>query len=901
MMRSCSSFVCRIAQAWLVLALVVGSAAAQVTPPEKALGFKPGADFSLATYEQAVAYVEQLAKESPRIRVFEMGTTSFGRPQKYVAISSEENLARLDRWKEISRRLSLGRGVSEADARTLADEGKAIVWVDGGLHATEVVGSNQNIQLAYDLVTGEDRRTRLIRDQVVTLIVWVNPDGMTMVADWYRKNVGTSFETSPMPFLYHKYSGHDNNRDSQVANLRETQNTQRLLNTEWFPEIYYNQHQTGPFPARIWISPTAEPTNPNVHPVVRRFENLVGAAGAKGLDEAGLSGALSRAAYDYYYAGSVLAFAEGHNIPSLLTETANYGYATPHFYKLEDFPEPFRDLTPGQFYPNPWKGGWWRFADQLRYNNVVSKSVLELAALYRSDLLFNKWKAATDTIARFANEPPYGWIVPADQRDQTTTALMLGRFQIMGFEVYQADEAFTQEGVSYPKGTFVIPTSQPFGLYVKNLLEAQDFPDLRKYPHLWQGQPRPQRYYDTAKRDEILPPLVPYDNAGWTVPLLMGVNTRVITTPLAVPLHPVTTIAPPAGSVAGAGPQVVFSHADNGAFRAVNRIQKAGGRVSVAREAFTFGGTTYAPGTFIAEAGSLPAATLKAIATATGIPMTAGTATVPAQPLARPRVALYQSWDASMDAGWTTYLFDQYEFPYTTIHDADVRAGNLRDAFDTIVLPDQTPAAIQEGHKAGTVPPAYVGGLTEKGVTNLKRFVEAGGTLVCNKASLDLAVRLFALPITNVVRGLSQKDFFVPGSILRVDFDTTHPVAFGMEAHGVAYVSGAHAFEIGRTDAPTPPDAKGAPGPKPGDAKPPVTLTVFARFPDEPLLTSGFAVGDEKLRGKAVGIEAAVGAGRVILFGFNVQNRAQSYATHKLLYNAVLGAAPGGGRRPTND
>ncbi len=901
MMRSRASFVCRIAQVCVVLALVAGSAFAEVTPPEKALGFKPGADFSLATYEQAIAYVEQLAKESPRIRVFEMGTTSFGRTQKYVAISSEANLARLDRWKEISRRLSLGRGVTEADARALADEGRAIVWVDGGLHASEVVGSNQNIQLAYDLVSGEDRRSQLIRDNVITLIVWVNPDGMTMVADWYKKNVGTSFETSPTPFLYHKYSGHDNNRDSQVANLQETQNTQRLLNTEWFPEIYYNQHQTGPFPARIWISPTAEPTNPNVHPVVRRFENLIGAAGAKGLDEAGLTGALSRAAYDYYYAGSVLAFAEGHNIPSLLTETANYGYATPHFYKLEDFPETHRDLTPGQFYPSPWKGGWWRFADQLRYNGVVSKSVLELAALYRSALLFNKWKAATDTIERFAKEPPYGWIVPAEQRDQTTTALMLRRFQIMGFEVYQAGEAFTQQGVSYAKGTYVIPTSQPFGLYVKNLLEAQDFPDLRKYPHLWQGQPRPQRYYDAAKHDEILPPLVPYDNAGWTVPLLMGVDTRVITTPLAVALHPATAVAPPPASVAGAGPQVVFSHADNGAFRAVNRIQKAGGRVAVAREAFTLGGAQYAAGTFIADAGSLPAATLKEIAAATGIPMTAGAVTVASQALARPRVALYQSWDASMDAGWSTYLFDQYEFPYTAVHDADIRGGNLRDTYDTIILPDQPPAALEGGHKAGTVPAAYAGGLSETGVANLKHFVEAGGTLVCNKASLDLAVRLFALPITNVVRGLAQKDFFVPGSILRVDFDTTHPVAFGMEAHGFAYVSGAHAFEIASGEAPATGNARSGAGSKPGETKKAIALTVFARFPDEPLLASGFIVGDEKLRGKAVGIEAAVGRGRVILFGFNVQNRAQSYATHKLLYNAILGAAPAAERRMTND
>ncbi len=869
----------------LWLACVV-AASAEVTAPEKFLGFKPGADFKLATYEQAMAYVEQLAKESPRIRVFEMGPTSMGRTQKYVAISSEENLAKLDYWKDVSRRLTLARGVNEADARKLADEGKTIVWIDGGLHATEVVGPNTNIQLAYDLVTSEDRRTKQIRDNVVTMIVWANPDGMTMVADWYLKNVGTSFEQSPAPFLYHKYSGHDNNRDSQIANLQETQNTQRLV-AEWAPEIYYNQHQTGPFPARIWISPTGEPTNPNVHPVVRRFENLIGAAGAKGLDEAGLTGALSRAAYDFYYAGSVLAWAEGHNIPCLLTETANFGYATPHFYKLEDFPEAHRDLVPGQFYPSPWKGGWWRFADQIQYDWVVSKSVLELAALYRSDLLFSKWRAATDTIERFRKEPPYGWVVSADQRDQTTTALMLRRFQGMGFELFQADEAFTQGGVSFPKGSYVIPTSQPFGLYVKNLFERQDFPDLRKYPHLWQGQPRPQRYLEPGTTREALPPLVPYDNAGWTVPMLMGVESSVITSPLTVPMHAVKEVATPAASLSGAGAQVVFSHADNGAFRAVNRIQKAGGRVSVALESFALGGTRHPAGTFVADA-ALPA--LKDIAAATGIPMTAGTVAAKTHPLARPRVGVYISWNASMDAGWATYLFDQYEFPYTLLHDTDIKAGRLRDRFDTIILPDQPADSIVDGYKTGVVPPAYAGGLGETGVASLKRFVEAGGTLVCNKASLDLAIRIFALPLRNVVAGLPSKELFVPGSVFRVDFDTTHPLAYGMDEQGYAYISGAHAFELPSEAAKPPADGKPAADGK--DERPKeVLMTVFARFPKEPLLASGLAFGEDRMRGRAVGVEATVGRGRVVLFGFNVQNRAQSYATHKLLYNAVLGAA----------
>ncbi len=244
--------------------------AAQVTPPEEFLGFEVGADFHLITYEQAAGYIELLESQTPRLRVFDAGPTSFGRRQKYAVISSAENLANLDHHKEVSRRLSLARGVTETEAQKMADEGKAVTWIDGGLHASEVVGSNMQVQLAYDLVTNEDPTTQRIRENVIVVMVWTNPDGMTMIADWYNGNVGTTFEMSRPPFLYQKYAGHDNNRESHIANLQETRNTNRLVNQEWFPVFYYNQHQTGPFPCRIFIAPTAEPANPNVHPLVRR-------------------------------------------------------------------------------------------------------------------------------------------------------------------------------------------------------------------------------------------------------------------------------------------------------------------------------------------------------------------------------------------------------------------------------------------------------------------------------------------------------------------------------------------------------------------------------------------------------------------------------------------------------
>ncbi len=441
----------------------------------------------MASYEQAISYLEKLATESPRIKIFDMGASSEGRRMKFAIISSEENMVKLDRYKEIVRRLSMGRGVSKEEAAKLADEGKAIVWIDGGMHATEVGPAQMQIQLAYDLVSGEDRRTRFIRDNVILLLVYPNPDGMTMVSKWYMSNVDTQFETANLPVQFQKYAGHDNNRDSFMSNLVETQNVNRTISREWFPEIVWNQHMTAPFPARIFISPFAEALNPNEHPITVRWRTLIGANMMKGLDDAGMDGAISRTNFEIYWPGYYASIVSGQNIPAIVTETALYRFGTPQYYAISDFPEPFRDLTPGVFYPRPWKGGWWHIADAVAYNLTAGKALLETAAKYKYDFLFDKWKMATDTIERFKKEPPFGWIISADQRDPNTTALLINRLVLIGLEVYSADRPFVYEGISYPKGSYIIPTSQAFGLSVKNLLEIQDYPDLRKYPSLWEG------------------------------------------------------------------------------------------------------------------------------------------------------------------------------------------------------------------------------------------------------------------------------------------------------------------------------------------------------------------------------------------------------------------------------
>ncbi len=842
----------------------------QVTTPEAYLGYKPGADFHLASYEQLVAYFEQIAQESDRIQVFEMGPTSMGRLMKYAIISAEDNMAQLKKYQEISRRLSLARDLSEQEARSLSNEGKVIVWIDSGIHASETSPQMHQFQLVYDLVTETDDFTRFILDNIILLLVHANPDGMTLVADWYMQNVGTPYEVSRLPFLYHKYAGHDNNRDSFMANLLETQNMNRVVGREWFPELMYSQHETAPFPARIWMPPNPEPVNPNVHPIVTRWKNLVGSAMGQGFEGADQPGALSRTAFDLWYPG----YADGpsvetHNIPSILTETANFRYATPHFYSLNDFPEAYRDLTLGTFYPSPWRGGWWRFQDAVDYNLTASKSVLDAAAKYRSEFLYYKFKMGKDSIERFSQEPPYGWILSTEQSDPATCRLLLNRFVGYGIEVYIADEAFTHEGLPYPKGTYIIPTSQAFGTYVKNILETQEYPDLRKYGHLWQGLSRAVRW-DGA-------PLAPYDGVGWTLHKQMGIAAHQMSTPLdEISWTPLGDELPKSGSISGSGSQYVLSSDENASVVAAYRVLKAGGKVARALSETNVGGKRFQRGAYVVDAGSISRNDLTEIAGETGANLLGGKVSGQLTSLSLPRVAVYKSWVASMDAGWISFIFDQYEIPFHALTDAEIRAGDLNSRFDVIILPDQNPTSIVGGHRKGTMPPAYVGGITQGGVDNLRIFVGKGGTLVCNKGSAEFAIQEFALPIQNVLKGVKSDTFNCPGSLLKVMYNNDQSLAFGLEKEGVGYFS--RGLALDRIE-----DTEN----EEQEEKNQKMIQTIAQYPDEGLLLSGWILGEELIRGKSAILEVAHGEGKIVLFGFNFHNRAQSYANFKLLFNSL--------------
>ena len=863
-----------------------------VPTPQSSLGFKPGDDFKLASYDESIAYFRKLDAASDKVQLVEIGKTSNGLPWYIALISSAENLRNVERHREIAQRLAHPRGLTDAEARRLANEGRAIVHIDGGLHASEAAAAQHTIQLAYDLVSNEtDVETRAILDNVI-LVLWpsINPDGQNMIVSWYRSNLGTPFEVSSMPELYQKYVGHDNNRDGYMINQIESRVVTRVVR-HWEPQILYNHHQTAPFPARIWIPPFAEPVSEYVHPLMWRTVNLLGMSMAQALEERGQKGAIHMGdGFDNWYPGFMDHANNFHNIASFLTETGLFSYATPHFYTLSDFPARSRDLRAQSLYSSPWEGGWWRLKDAVDYMLTASVSVLDVAAKYKTDLLFNRYQAGRDVIATFAKNPPYAYFIPQEQRDPVAAVELLRRLAFNGIDIEQLQQPIAFEGQQYPRGTWVIPMDQENANFVRQLFAVQKYPDLREYP---EG-----------------PPDQPYDVSGWTLPYLFDVRVVEAASPLdstvrramgpvkgtAKPWnadgdgssfdtpqdigfdsHPIASgIVPPAGTIRGSGPALAVNPSENNGYRALNRAWRSGARVRFVPGTPGKDGVEGRTGRYVitgmgegAQASLVRDLALRAErVTATG-----------GVEIRKPRVGLYRPWNASMDEGWTRWLADVYEVDYASLYNPDVLAGALRDRYDVIVLADMGANTILNGFAKGSVPARYAGGIGAEGVRALDEFVRSGGTLVAINNSSDFAIDQLRLPVENVARGLRRNDFFISGSILSMTVDPSHPIMSGMPAQAKLVIGGSPVFST----------KDGFQG------------SVLAKYQEagSPLL-SGYLLGEKYLNGYAAALEVKHGAGRVVLLGMRPQWRAQPFGNFRILFNSMLYSSDVAASAPAN-
>ena len=569
----------------LALTFAVGSVAwAAVPTPKSVLGHTPGDDYYLADYKDSVKYFHQLAKASDRIKMVSIGKTTQGRTYEYAIISSPENLARFDQYVEISKKLADSRQLTDAQARELARTSKIIVHIDGGLHAGELADHQLPPLLAYKLLSEpDDPEVAAILDNVI-LILWptLNPDGMDMEVAWYRRQLAgrdltgplpTKIIDQPMPYLYQEYVSHDNNRDGYMLNMIESQvvDAESQKNA---PAIWYTHHQPGSavHPERIWLPPFYDPISANIDPLTRVWTSNIGINMMSRFTQEGKSGVIAQTTYDNWYPGYLDYIAEFRHTMAYFTE-ATHNTPTPINYSVSDFPKLWQELKPQVFYPIPWKGGVWRFRDTLDYMITASMSTLDTALKYREELLYNRYLAGSRTMKRFVDEGLHAYVIPAGQADPQTAALLAQKLILQGLEVYQSKSPLALGQGSYPAGSWVIPMNQPFAGLAKELFERQKYPDI---------------FLDK----DGLPPKLPYDVTGWTLPLQFGVETVAITSPLPASVSAAlerVSAAKTQGSVQGNGPAYAISQASNASYQVANAVLQKNGKVALVDGADTEG------------------------------------------------------------------------------------------------------------------------------------------------------------------------------------------------------------------------------------------------------------------------------------------------------------------------
>ena len=826
-------------------------ATAAVRSPEAFFGFRMGAERRLARWPEMLGYFRELAAGSDCLRCEELGRAADGQPLVLLTLAAPEHLARLDAFREIQQRLADPRGLAPEVSADLIARGRCVCLLTGGIHATEVGTVQVMPELVHALVTRDDAEAHRIRSEVILLVVpSLNPDGMELVADWYARTLGTPFEGSAPPTLYHPYAGHDNNRDWFMQTLVETRLAIERVHNVWRPEIVFDFHQMQSNGPRYVLPPFVDPYDPNVDPLLQAQINALGATVAAELIAGGKTGVATSIIFDAYSA--TRAYQHYHGGVRILAEAASVKIATPITLPPEQLVET-RGFDPQRSthnHPLPWYGGDWSLRDIVDYNVDAAWALLDHAARYRDRWVRNFAAVQARSLRR---QTPYAFVVPpaAGQRDPVTAVELLRVLRAGDVEVERAIAPFAADGVEFPAGSFVVRMAQPFGGFAKTLLEVEAYPQQLLYPG---GPPRP-----------------PYDVTTHNLPLLMGVAVVRVAAPFIAELEALPTIPLPPGGLRRRrerATRFLIGPETNASARLVNELLAAGARIGRLDGPIALDDRELMAGAFVVT--DVSAAEIDRRAGELGITVDA-LAEEPAAPLGRltaPRVGLYRSWRShAIDEGWTRYVLEEYAFSFRTLRDRDIRQGELRASLDAIVLPHQTAKEILEGNAATDYPPDYAGGIGELGAANLSRFVDEGGTLIALDAACDVPIKRLYLPVANVLDGVRPEEFFSPGSLLRLLIDPSHPVGWGFEREAAGMFVSSPAFEV-----------------RPGSGPQP---RVVAHYPLSNQLLSGWILGPERIAGRAAVVDVPVGRGRVILIGLRPQFRAQARGTYRLLFNAL--------------
>ncbi len=800
-----------------VIFLCALTAFAQTVPtPKDVLGFTPGDDRKLASWSQVLDYFKKLDAASDRVKFEEIGKSTNGNPFVYATISSAANLKNLEKYKQINAKLADPRTIKSNDrtAQQLMKQGKTIVLITCGVHSNEVGSYLSSMLIADKLANAKDAETlKILDDTIILLVPALNPDGVDIIKNWYDKTLGTPYEGTDPPELYHKYTGHDDNRDWYAFTQIETQLTVDKIHNEWHPQIVNDIHQQGANGARLFLPPYLQPVEPNVPKQLVEGYTELGNYMAKTMRDKGFSGITTDSTYDAWTPAR--AYSHYHGGVRILSETASAKLATPITVKFDDLRGSLgydaKKETPN-FSP-VWKGGEWHLRDITNYMTTAAFSLMKHASENREVWLKRFYSIGKEAVRPRKDGELYGFKImlnpDSNNGNHLIDILRRGGVEIIHTKVVP-HESKNFDGIAVES---FVKMEQPYGSFAKALLEKQIYPNLK---------------------DDKGNPIAPYDVTAHSLNLLMNVEVT--------PIYKPTQF----------------------------KIYKAGER--------TWGNF--------------------------GIPNNV--------------VGIYKSHIPSMDAGWTKWLFDVFDTPsqkfrvkhYTNIDflagrfdyysalgipkpsgtaktsdeefpPLNPNIGTTRDYTPevfakTIIFPDQSPNQILNGFAKGTMPDEYTGGIGADGVANLKKFVEAGGTLVFLNRASDFAIEQFNLPIKDVTKGLNRKDFYIPGSILRTELDTANPIAKGMPPQSIAWFEDSPAFEV----LSVPSASAGGTG---------ENVKIIAKYPTDAknILLSGYALGAERIAGKAALVSITMGEGKIILFGFRPQYRGQSLATFPLLFNAI--------------
>jgi hypothetical protein len=787
-----------------------------IPSPKAVLGFAPGDDRTIADWTQINNYFTQLDKASDRIVVKVLGQSTLKRPVFVAFISARENILALEKYKEIQQQLADPRKVTNTVQRErLIANGKTIVAISCSIHSTEIVASQMSMQLAYDLATAQDAETReILQNTILLLIPSPNPDGIDIVANWYRRSLGTPFEGREPPELYHHYAGHDNNRDWFILNLKETQLITRLLWHDWFPEIVYDVHQQGSNGSRFFIPPFFDPPNPHIDPLLLRQVGLIGHKVAADLQTAGFKGVITNALFDTWWHGGFRTAPYFHNSIGILSEAASARLMSPSTVTADQLSRSssrgMRNATePTTNFPDPWPAGTWRPRNIMDMELIAARGILSLAAKYRASYLHNFFELNRKSIEEptLPNQP-IAYLMPAGlSRDEALAKLVASLIE-QGVEVFRLDSELhvsygpqilqRMNSASEKLGNYrtiihSTPSMQevPAGSYIVFLAQ----PQRKNILALFEPQIYPNRLTPTGEAER------PYDVAGWTLPLQLGVEAPAVLAIHETPADRRLTL-----------------------LKDVNEV-----RADLA------------------------------------LPLRKSDESPIKNPIAQKvRIGIYKGWIGNMDEGWTRFVFDTFNVPYTSLRDNEIKQGNLNSQYDVILLPSQRIRDIVEGNVTGNLPADYTGGLGDGGISNLKDFVNGGGTMICFDASCELAIKRFNLPIKNVLEGLRSSDFYCPGSVVSLELIGSNPITATLPTSLPAYFTNSSAFSS--TDA---------------------SVRVIARYAKENVLRSGWLLGEDKIRGQIALAEVPFGKGRVVLFGFRPQHRGQTWATIPLIWNSI--------------